>query len=232
MFKYIEHHFKRQKERKVFNDSIKQLLEDGSLSPRFILFTVLSAAIATLGIVMNSSSILIGSMLIAPLLIPVIGLSVGVGSGSPRLVITSLKSLTVGLVLSVIVSYIVARSILPIHLDDTLYQNFSDGFLYSMVALFSGVLAIYSWFTPKTDQIIPGVGIAVALVPPLAFLGVVLATREVNFLTDILQLIFINLTGIFIGGFITFLISTLFSKHSNHERGTQVEAQLDKKTKK
>lgn len=229
MLKFLEVHLKRQEERKVFKESITRLLEEGSLTPRFVLFTLLSAAIATLGIVMHSSSILIGSMLIAPLLIPVIGLSVGVGSGSLRLILKSIQSLTVGILLSLIASYIVARSILPIQLDETLYSNFSDSFLYALVALFSGILAVYSWFSKKTDLIIPGVGIAVALMPPLAFLGVVLATRDVNFLTDILQLLFVNLAGIFIGGFLTFLISNLFSRHSSEERGDQLEAQIDKK---
>jgi uncharacterized hydrophobic protein (TIGR00271 family) len=228
MFKFIETQIKRLQERKVFVESIQRLLEESRLDWHFILLTVISAAIATLGIAMNSSSILIGSMLIAPLLIPVISLSVGVGSGSPRLVVGSLKSLTAGLVLSVAVSYFVTRGILPIELDNTLYQNFSDSFLYAIVALLSGILAVYSWFTPKTNMIIPGVGVAVALVPPLAFLGVVLATRETNFFIDILQLIFVNLTGIFLGGFLTFLILSLFSKHSQAERGTSLEAQIDK----
>ena len=231
MYKFFEDHFKRHKERKVFVYSIQRLIEDSRLSLNFVLLTIISASIATLGIAMNSSSILIGSMLIAPLLIPVISLSVGVGSGSPRLVVSSLSSLSIGLILSVVVAYFVTRGILPIELDDTLYQNFSDSFLYSIVALLSGILAVYSWFTPKTDMIIPGVGIAVALVPPLAFLGVVLATHETNVFIDILQLIFVNLTGIFLGGFLTFLIMSLFSKHTQNERGTEVEAQIDKQAK-
>ncbi|MFT7183686.1 MAG: putative hydrophobic protein (TIGR00271 family) [Oceanicoccus sp.] len=231
MFKFFENHFKLHQERKVFTDSIQRLIEESSLTGSFFLLTIISAAIATLGIAMNSSSILIGSMLIAPLLIPVISLSVGVGAGSIRLILSSLQSLSIGLILSVVVAYFMARAILPIELDETLYQNFSDSFLYAIVALFSGILAVYSWFTPKTDMIIPGVGIAVALVPPLAFLGVVLATHETKFFIDILQLIFVNLTGIFLGGFITFLIMSLFSKQSNIERGTQVEEQIDKTKK-
>lgn len=229
MFPFIDQQIKRHKERKAFSGSMERLIEEGSLSFHYFLLTVLSAAIGTLGIVMNSASILIGSMLIAPLLIPVISLSVGAGSGSPRLILNSLKALSTGIILTVIIAYIVARSVLPIHLDDTLYQSFSDSFLYALVALLAGILAVYSWFSPKTDLIISGVGIAVALMPPLAFLGVILASREVHFLTDILQLIFVNLLGIFLGGFLTFLVLILFSKSSGQEIGTEVEAQIDKK---
>ncbi len=229
MHSFLKKQLKRKKERKIFAKSIQNLLEEERLSIPFILFTVLSSAIATLGIVMHSSSILIGSMLIAPLLIPVIGLSIGVGCGSVNLVLKSLQSLFLGMLVSIVVSYILARRIMPIELDETLYRNFSDSFLYALVAFFSGILAVYSWLTPrKTDKIIPGVGVAVALVPPLSFLGVVLASGESKFLTDILQLIFVNLFGIFIGGYLTYLISTLLSKHSHFERGKEVEKQIEK----
>lgn len=201
-----------------FSVSIERLLKESSLNGSFIFLTVISSAIATLGIAMNNYSVLIAAMLIAPLLIPVISLSVGVGSWSPRLVLSSLKTLSVGLVLSVAVAYFMTRGILPVELDETLYKSFSDSFLYSIVALLSGVFAVYSWFSPRKDVIIPGVGIAVALIPPLALLGIVIATHETDLYIDILQLIFVNLTGILLGGFLTFLIISLFSKQTTIDK--------------
>ena len=102
MLNYLRQKLSHNKEKRDLRDSVENLLEQGTVNSQFILLTVIASLIATLGILMNNGSILIGAMLIAPLLVPVIGLSVGVGSGSLRLIGHSLKALTLGFTLSLL----------------------------------------------------------------------------------------------------------------------------------
>jgi len=177
---------------------------------------------------MNNTAILIGAMLIAPLLTPVISLSVGIGAGSIHLINHSIKSITVGLVLSILSASLVTWMAGATEINQDILQSFGDSFLYGFVALLSGIIAVYSWFKPNTNQVIPGVAIAVALIPPVAFAGTVLVIRNQTVLIDVLQLIFMNLAGIFLGGFITFVLMAIFAKRPKAD----VEKQVDQEAMK
>lgn len=229
MFKFIESHIEKSKEKKAMHASMDLLISEGTLSSKFIVFTIISAMLAALGIIMNNYAILIGAMLIAPLLIPVISLSVGIGAGSIKLINHSVISLTIGLVLSILSAMFITWLVGPEVINGELYATFSDSYLYSIVAFLSGIVAVYSWFKTDTNQIIPGVAIAVALIPPVAFAGTVIIIKDQTVLIDILQLIFINLAGIFLGGLLTFIAFAVFSKRPTTEIGEQVDKETNKK---
>ena len=107
MFKFFENRIIMSKEKKEMKEAIENLVEESALTKKFLILTALSAMIAALGIIMNNVTVLIGAMLIAPLLIPVISLSIGIGAGSIKLITHSLKSLSAGLILAVLCSMLV-----------------------------------------------------------------------------------------------------------------------------
>lgn len=227
MFKIIENRFAINKEKRDLKAAMNLLIEDSALSPKYMIFTVISSVMAALGIMMNNVTILIGAMLIAPLLIPVISLSVGVGAGSIKLINHSVKSLTIGLLLSILSAALITWIIQPEGINFAIYGSFTNTNLYGIVALLAGVIGVYSWFKPNTSQSIPGVGIAVALVPPIAFAGIQIVMFEQKLLIDTLQLIFINMAGIFLAGLMTFIGFAIFSLRPTHEVEKQVEEQVE-----
>jgi len=219
------------KEKKEMKEAINTLVEESTLTKKFLIFTAVSTMIATLGIVMNNVTILIGAMLIAPLLIPVISLSIGVGSGSLSLITHSLKALTLGLVIAVLCSMLVSWIFLYEAPNQELFETFSNSYTYSLVAFLAGIVGVYSWLKPNSGQILPGVTIAVALIPPVAFAGTVVVHMDQTMLIDTLQLILINLIGIFLGGLFTFLLYALLSKRPTLEVDKQVDSEVEKTTK-
>jgi uncharacterized hydrophobic protein (TIGR00271 family) len=230
----INHFYKKWlhlKERKTLQENITLLIEESDISWRYAIYTVISSMIAALGIIMNNTGILVGAMLIAPLLTPVISLAVGVGAASTRLIGHSIKSLSLGLILGLSTAYFIAWATGTTSLDPSIHQNFGDSFLYSIVAFLSGILAIYSWFRPGADQVLPGVAIAVALMPPIAFAGVNMAMGDETVMVDALQLIFTNITGIFLGGFLTFVIFSIISIRPKVEVDMQIDKAVDKHEK-
>jgi uncharacterized hydrophobic protein (TIGR00271 family) len=231
MFKFWENSVLKSKEKKNMGDALQRLIEESTLSGKFILFSILSGIIAALGVIMNNVTVLIGAMLIAPLLIPVISLSVGVGAGSIKLISHSIKALTVGITLSFVSAMAMSGLAHPIAIDPNYLQGFSDTALYAMVAIAAGVLGVYSWFIPQTNQIIPGVAIAVALVPPVALAGILVTMDNEAWLMDSFQLVGVNLMGIFAGGLLTFLLLAVGSRRPTLEVGKQVHTEVEKNKK-
>jgi len=220
------------RERKELHLAVESLVEESRLSWKFMIFTALSSMIATLGLVMDNVTILIGAMLIAPLLIPVISLSIGVGAGSIKLIGHSIKSLFLGLAIAILSAMGMAMLTSKTLVSIEIFETFTDSATYSIVAFLAGIVAVYSWLKPNTVHILPGATIAVALIPPIAFTGIILASPETSMLTDLLQLIFVNLAGIFFGGLMTFLIFAIVSKRPTEEVGKQVDSEAEKEVEK
>lgn len=231
MLQILARRIERVKERKELSGAINTLLEESRLSKKFLILTALSSMIAALGIIMNNVTILIGAMLIAPLLIPVISLSIGIGAGSIKLISHSLKSLSSGLLLAIASAMLITYFFGGGEISQDIYRSFSDSYLYTIVAILSGVVAVYGWLKPSKDQILPGVTIAVALVPPIAFAGTIIMEQNHNMLIDILQLILLNLVGITVGGLLTFVIFAIFAKTPTAEVGKQVDSEVVKNSK-
>lgn len=223
MFKPIEAILERNKEKNLFRRQVKELIEDCDWNFRFMFLTMMASLMATLGLIMNNITILIGAMVVAPLLIPVIGLSVGVGAGSLRLILHALRSLTLGMVLAVACSALLTWIMPGAEIPQELYKNFSNTNLYAIVAFISGIVAVYSWFKPNSEHVAPGIAIAVALVPPLAFMGMVLVLQPKSGIIDVLTLVVVNLAGIFLGGLLTFIAIAIAAKNPSAKLGQHVE---------
>lgn len=228
MFQPIANLLERNKERIQFKQKVKDLIEECDWNFRFAFLTVMAAIMATLGLMMNNITILIGAMVVAPLLLPVIGLSVGVGAGSLRLILHSLRSLTLGMILAVGMSALLTWLMPGAEIPQELYKNFSNSNLYALVAFASGIVAMYSWFKPNAEHVASGIAIAVALVPPLAFTGMVLVLQPQSGLIDVLTLVLVNLAGIFLGGLLTFITIAIAAKNPSVELGQHVENEAQK----
>lgn len=228
----LAHFFDKNREKKALQQAISKLIDDSELTPSFIFYSIVSAVLASLGIMMNNVTILIGAMLVAPLLIPILSLAVGLGAGSLKLIGHSLKSLTVGLGCGLLSAALTAYLIGDFELSKDIYNAFAHQDLYIIVAFLSGILAVYTWFKSNSNLTMPGVAIAVALVPPLAFVGLLLPLKQQNGLVDLLQLLFLNMGGILLGALLTFLILRFLHSQKNSAVDAEVEKGVEKNRKK
>ncbi|MDO4319520.1 MAG: TIGR00341 family protein [Bacteroidales bacterium] len=160
-----------------------------------IVILILAILIASLGLNTNSTAVIIGAMLISPLMGPIIGIGLGVGIQDFELLKRSMRSLTMAAVFSVIAStvYFVISPVAEGHSEllartsPTIYDV-----LIGFVGGGAGILAIGS---RSKGNVIPGVAIATALMPPLCTAGYGLATWQLNY---------------FFGAFYLFLINSIF----------------------
>ncbi|MGI9510557.1 MAG: DUF389 domain-containing protein [Geminicoccaceae bacterium] len=146
-------------------------------APSFAFFFMLAVAatIATLGLIANSAPAVIGAMIIAPLMAPIISLSYGLVTVDFRLMRRSLLTVVFGVVLVIAVGYISTISFGLRIAGSEILTRTSPSLIDFGVAMAAGAAAAFSYTRRSIATSIAGVAIAVALVPPLAVSGIGLA---------------------------------------------------------
>jgi uncharacterized hydrophobic protein (TIGR00271 family) len=144
----------------------------------FLALMSLATVIAALGLIQNSTAVVIGAMLVAPLMTPLIAAGLSLVQGNIRLMRQALRSVGYGFVIAVGIG-ILAGLCAPVHqLTNELAARGSPNILDLGIAFFSGLAAAYALARPGLSAALPGVATAAALVPPLATVGISLAFGE------------------------------------------------------
>lgn len=163
----------------------------------FLALMLLSTFIAAIGLIQNSAAVVIGAMLVAPLMTPLLGLGLALEQSNPMLARLSLRSLTYGLCVSLIVGLLVgfATSSFEEPTREMLSRGV-PGVLDLIVAYAAGLAAAYAYSRPSLIAALPGVAIAAALVPPIATSGLALSLGDFALAFGALLLFGINMVTI------------------------------------
>jgi uncharacterized hydrophobic protein (TIGR00271 family) len=181
-------------------------LRMGSIwGPDFIGMLGLASAIASLGLLQNSPAVVIGSMLLAPLMTPMIGLGLALGQADVRVMRLCGKSIGLGFLLTLAVSYLIGI-ITPagVTLPDEVLARGGPNVLDLLIAVFAAAAATFAMARPNISGAIAGVAIATALVPPVCAVGISLAHGEWLNAFGASALFFTNLVAIIVMSSFTF----------------------------
>ena len=158
-----------------------ELTESSKLGFDFLLLVVLSCAIATSGLMTNSAAVIIGAMLVAPLMSPIIGLGLASVTGDDKLLRTATWTLILGALLAVLLSAAMAlvNRFLPFvslqELPGEVIARTRPTPIDLIIALSGGLAAAYAMTRKNLSAALPGVAIATALMPPLSTVGIGIA---------------------------------------------------------
>lgn len=196
--------------------ALDELIPDGDeFAPylgRFAALTMLSAGIAAFGLLADSAAVVIGAMLVAPLMVPITAAAAATVLAQNRRLVRALLVIAFGMFLAVAVGYltvavagfdIVGRSDLP---GEVAGRTF-PGLLDLGIAITAGAAAGYITTRRSTTSALPGVGIAVALVPPLATVGITMQLGLGTEARNALLLFVTNLAAIIFTASIVLLVS-------------------------
>ncbi len=182
------------------------LREEGRLSGTFVMLLILSTLIAAFGLFINSSSVIIGAMLLAPLMQPIVSLSMGVLRQDSSMQINAAKTIGVGIGVVLSMSAFVAFAIPLQRLTEEMAGRLSPTILDLFVAIVSGVAAAYVKNNEKILSSLAGVAIAVALVPPLSVAGIAIGWWDWHMFGAAFLLFATNLAGIVLSAALTFML--------------------------
>lgn len=148
--------------------------------------------IASLGLNVNSTAVIIGAMLISPLMGPIMGFGLAVGISDFELLKQSFKSYLLTTFISVVTSTLYF-SLTPLNeVQSELLARTSPTIYDVLIALFGGLAGIIAVSTKEKGNVIPGAAIATALMPPLCTAGFGLATGNIFYFLGAFYLYFIN----------------------------------------
>jgi uncharacterized hydrophobic protein (TIGR00271 family) len=182
------------------------LRDESRLSQHFLVLLIFATMIATFGLFINSSSVIIGAMLLAPLMQPIVSLSMGVLRQDMTLQITGARTILIG-VLSVLATAALMALFTPIErLTPEMAGRLSPTILDLFVAIVSGAAAAYAKSDEKILGSLAGVAIAVALVPPIAVAGIGLGWADWSMFFSAFLLFITNLVGIVLAAAFMFAI--------------------------
>lgn len=184
---------------------LAQVEKDTQLNSNFTLLVILSAIVAAIGLLENNVAVIVGAMVIAPLLGPNIAFSLGASLGEKKLLVESLKALSTGITLAIIIAIFIGwlwpgdfNAMELMLRTDVTYSG-------TAIALASGAAASLSLVT-STSSVLVGVMVAVALMPPAVTIGLMLSVAQYDHALGAAVLLAVNIVCINLSSKLVFLL--------------------------
>jgi len=200
--------------------AIDSLITDSSPKPSFFFMVVMSVLMASFGLLLDNASVIIGSMLIAPILSPILSVALGITLGDNDLIKRSGYTLAKSVVYSVALSAITTWLLWSVIGGDEFSQSLNGEILsriepnivFLFIAIVAGLATAYARVKPEMSDTLPGTAIAVALVPPIATIGIGFALLDLTIISGALSLFILNGIGIIVAAMVMFSLMNLYSK--------------------
>jgi uncharacterized hydrophobic protein (TIGR00271 family) len=202
-------------------DAIFEGFDSHSGGVAFAALMAFATAIATFGVKADSTAVVIGAMLIAPLMAPIMALSASILMGWPRRAALSGRRVAVGVLIGVAGSFLMALispEFVAITSNSEVLSRTSPTILDLLIALAAGGAGGYAMTHPNVGNSLPGVAIAVALAPPLAVVGYSLEEAHWAYASGAFLLFLTNLVGIVVAAGVTYVVSG-YSPWTRIEKG-------------
>lgn len=214
-------------ERHDILDTLMVAPSGGALG-RFAALMFLSSMVAAVGLLQNSAAVVIGAMMIAPLMAPMMGMAACLVMGWVRRLFPVLALVLLSAAGSVAVGW-VAATLLPATgagLPAEVISRSSPDIRDLFVAMGAGAVGALATINKKISSALPGVAVAVAVVPPLASVGVLLGRGQPQLARGAALLFSSNLVGIVLMAALVFLLSGLVPRDNFRTHGHHIVASL------
>lgn len=213
--------------------AIERLIEDSTPDFDFFLMVTLSMLMAAFGLLLDSTAVVIGSMLIAPILYPTVSLALGVSLSDYKLIGRSFSSIVKAMAFGVGSAVLVSLfSGIDTYLTNEVVSRTVPSLLYFAVAVVSGMAVSYSLVKPKLSETLPGIAVSVALIPPLAVVGIGIANLDWAVVAGSFVLFVVNVIGIVFACMVSFSLMDVQGKKKVAESAIEKEERRVEKEKK
>lgn len=210
--------------------AVDELVKGAQPSATYQTLLVLSSLVITAGVILGSVAILIGGMLITPLLSPILVIALGLVVGKSDVTFDAIR-LVVKSFVFILVSAIVLGILFGTPKEYLLSgTDMSHTLLYLIIAISSGIAATYAWVKKEASVALPGVAIAVSLVPPIAFIGVALAGFDFAIARDYFVIVLVNVIGVIGGSMLVFSQFGFYrTRHVVEKKNNELEQERKEK---
>lgn len=180
------------------------IITNAQLDLSFLTLNGIATMVACSGLMANSTAVIIGSMLIATLLSPIAGTALAISNSNKNAAISSLKTLSIGVVLVICIAFVYGLAFPKIEATDRMLARTEPGIFDFFIAFFGGLAGGIALLFKRYSSIMIGVGIATALVPPLSTAGIFFSKGSFILGLRAFELAAINILFIMIANYIVF----------------------------
>ena len=191
-----------KRRREIYEDVVRLSEPSGS----FYVMVALATVIAGYGLLADSAAVVVGAMLVAPLMGPIFGISLSLASGNRRLLRASLQSEILGIVLAVGIGVLIGLSPFRLPVGTEWLARTQPTLFDLAIALAAGLAGAYALVDERMSPALPGVAIAVAVLPPLAACGLSIAAARWDLAGGAFMLFTANFFAIQIAAAIVFSV--------------------------
>ncbi|TDT15587.1 putative hydrophobic protein (TIGR00271 family) [Ilumatobacter fluminis] len=177
---------------------------------RYLLLMTFAAAIASGGIIADSTAVVIGAMLIAPLMTPLMGMAMSLGMGWPNRLARAAGIAGAGILLAIAIGLVLgwtAPVVIDTAVNTQITSRIEPNVLDLIIAVAAGGAGAYGLSRPDVSDALPGVAIAISLVPPLAVSGIGISQGDATAASGALLLFGTNAVAILLVGGFTFVVT-------------------------
>jgi uncharacterized hydrophobic protein (TIGR00271 family) len=205
--------------------AVERLIEGSTPSQDFFLMVILAVLMATLGLLLNSTSVIIGSMLIAPILHPILSFSLGITMVDIPLILLSLRTFLISVILAILFG--IGATILfgyeTVLLNSEIISRTHVNELHLAIAVIAGLAASFALVKEKLSETVPGIAISVALIPPLGVSAIGFATKDWETALGALANFGVNTIGIVVASIIIFTLMHFYSERNKADQTIKKE---------
>lgn len=203
--------FKRflpQEVKEVYSKKLhRELWLDATWNTNFVMFTVSACLIATFGLISNSTAVIIGAMLIAPLMLPLRAMAFAALEGDFPLFRKGLFSIIGATTIAFLLSYTAGYVVDIPEFGSEVLARTQPNLVDLAIAIVAGGISAFAKVRKEVSDAIAGTAIAVALMPPLCVVGLSCSQEQYNFSRGAFLLYLTNLLGIVLACMVVFILA-------------------------
>lgn len=192
------------------NQFCSSIIETSAPRPDFYFLVILATLITALGILADNVVLVIGGMVVAPLLSPVLALALGVVVNEPKIITRSVRIFLFSFLFAFVVAFVVGLFSTQDLSQISLIQKMKPEMIYFVIAIVAGLAASYTWAKQDLHATLPGIAITVTLVPPLSAIGLAVAKQNWLVFGDILKVLLLNIFGIVVASLVVFSLMDFY----------------------
>lgn len=177
--------------------------------PSFYAMLATATLIASFGLIANSTAVIIGAMLVAPLMTPILGIALALVRGDARLLGRAVRAEGTGIILAVGIAALFGSLPLAVEVTPEMLARTQPNLLDLLVAILAGFAGSFALVNERLSPALPGVAIATAIVPPLANTGLCLAVAAYQGASGSFLLFLANFLAILLVASATFFFAGL-----------------------
>ena len=210
------------------NKAVDKLVEGASPDAEFYLLLILSTIIITLGLLVDSSTVVIGGMLVAPIISPILSFAMSIVMADFELLFQSAKVLAYSIITVIIISLLISLVSLGLEINSEIASRAVTSSEFFFVALAAGTAAAFAFARPSLSEAIPGIAVTVALLPPLVVSSVAIPLASFEIFVKSMGLFSLNLLGIIFAATIIFSLMGFYRQRAEAVKKLEKEINTPK----